>query len=56
MTFTFKSRILLFWRTSEVGGGRERTGFRDNFAALWAGNLMAKELLVFFRREFTNRL
>jgi hypothetical protein len=56
MTLTFQSCILPFWRTSEERGGRERTTFRDNFAALWASSLMAKELLVFFGREFSNRL
>jgi len=41
MTLTVDSGILLSWRTGEEGGGRERTGFRDNFPTLWASNLMA---------------
>ena len=47
--------LFLFWRTGEECGARERTGFRDNFAALCASFLMAKELLAFFGREFSNR-
>ena len=55
MTLAFKSYILILWGTGEERGRRERTGFSDNFAALWAGFLMAKELLAFFERKFTNR-
>ena len=55
MTLAFKSRIPLFGGTSEERGGRERTRFRDNFAALCASFLMVKELLVFFGRKFTKR-
>jgi hypothetical protein len=55
MTLTFNSCILVFWRTSEERSGGDGTAFRDNFAALWASFLMAKELLAFFGRELTNR-
>jgi hypothetical protein len=56
MTLNFNSGILLFWRTNKERGGRKRTGFRDNFATLWAGFLVAQELLVLFGGKFSDRL
>jgi hypothetical protein len=55
MTFNFEGWILVVGRTREERGGRQRSGFRDKFAALGAGILVAPELLMLFRREFANR-
>jgi len=55
MTFNFAGCILVVRRTREERGGRQKSGFRDDFAAFGASIFVALELLMLFRREFANR-
>jgi hypothetical protein len=55
MTLTYLGCIVFSARASEKCRGRQRSHLSESLAALLAGSLMAKELFVFFEREFTNR-